>query len=186
MSDCAYSTAALARKRLRLVLLSAAWITSVASCGCVFGPHGRPIGAGACDALGHLVDHGVPCGNCNCHQCQHGACCDTCLAAPACSCNQQCNVEDGTWFADEAGCGVPCSSACNDGSCTGAGCVHPMCPRFLTCDWYEPEAGIFNFCMPPASIGAPPPPPPGRFFPVPTRPAFAPRNATVVAEPSGW
>ena len=43
------------------------------------------------------------------------------------------------------------------------------------CHLYEPEAGIFNFCIPPQCINRPPPLPPGRFFPVPVPPAFAQR-----------
>jgi hypothetical protein len=46
-------------------------------------------------------------------------------------------------------------------------------PRFHL---YEPEAGIFNFCIPPQCINPPPPLPPGRFFPVPAQPAFAERT----------
>lgn len=41
--------------------------------------------------------------------------------------------------------------------------------------WYDPEAGIFNFCVPPQCLNPPPPLPPGRFFPVPVQPAFAQR-----------
>lgn len=40
---------------------------------------------------------------------------------------------------------------------------------------YDPEAGIFNFCVPPQCLNPPPPLPPGRFFPVPVQPAFAQR-----------
>jgi hypothetical protein len=51
------------------------------------------------------------------------------------------------------------------------------------CHFYDPEAGIFNFCIPPQCINEPPPLPPGRFFPVPVRPAFAPRQLSTYAPP---
>jgi hypothetical protein len=41
---------------------------------------------------------------------------------------------------------------------------------------YDPEAGIFNFCVPPQCLNPPPPLPPGRFFPVPVQPVFSQRG----------
>lgn len=83
----------------------------------------------------------------------------------------------------EASCGVPCDdepdTACS-AECGSRQCAPPHPRRKL---WhhlpklhlYEPEAGIFNFCIPPQCINPPSPLPPGRFFPVPVQPAFAPR-----------
>jgi hypothetical protein len=80
----------------------------------------------------------------------------------------------------EASCGAPCDDrACEPCAADGE---HVECPphrkpwhHWLKLHLYEPEAGIFNFCIPPQCINPPPPLPPGRFFPVPVRPAFAPR-----------
>jgi hypothetical protein len=41
---------------------------------------------------------------------------------------------------------------------------------------YDPEAGIFNFCVPAQCLNPPPPLPPGRFFPVPVQPVFTQRG----------
>ena len=77
-------------------------------------------------------------------------------------------------------CGASCDDLAHD-SCAADG-EHVECPprrklwqRLPKLHLYEPEAGIFNFCIPPQCINPPSPLPPGRFFPVPVRPAFAPR-----------
>jgi hypothetical protein len=81
----------------------------------------------------------------------------------------------------EASCGTP-SDDCPPDACA-ANCEPCACrpPRkkfwhhLPKCHLYEPEAGIFNFCIPPQCINPPSPLPPGRFFPVPVQPAFAQR-----------
>jgi hypothetical protein len=83
---------------------------------------------------------------------------------------------------EEATCGAP-SSDSPPASCT-AECTPPDCgpthrkwwDHLPKCHLYDPEAGIFNFCIPPQCLNPPPPLPPGRFFPVPVRPAFAERG----------
>ena len=88
---------------------------------------------------------------------------------------------------DVCECGASCDDLAHD-SCVADGPDGPdgepaECPppRQRWLHWpklhlYEPEAGIFNFCIPPQFINPPPPLPPGRFFPVPVRPAFAQRE----------
>jgi hypothetical protein len=149
-----YSTALL---KLRLALRGAAIVCALASSGCVIGPEGWSAGANSMDGL--MCAHDRPC------QCHHGR------QHPGDSCGDAC-IEDGD----------SCDSEWSGG---------PSSPRLRTlidglrsrCHWYEPEAGIFNFCVPPASLGELPPPPPGRFFPVPTRPVFIPQEAEAVALP---
>ena len=79
------------------------------------------------------------------------------------------------------------SEACDGPPCEGGPeCAPPCKPRrwhLPNCRLYDPEAGIFNFCIPPQCINEPPPLPPGRFFPVPVRPAFAPRQLPTYAPP---
>jgi hypothetical protein len=178
MTDCPPRTSTDPPHRLPTaivaVILSAACIVSS---GCITGPDGRLLGT---HSLGMLVDGD---NGCDCCQHHHGAGCQACdeSAWPA----------DGSadsheeWYASEAGDGLAplpldacaggtCGSTCDDGS-SGR-------PRRR---WYEPEAGIFNFCVPPGVIGAPPPPPPGRFHPVPTRPVFTPRPSLALSVPYG-
>ena len=76
-----------------------------------------------------------------------------------------------------------CGSTCDDGECPSACDDRQGLSRRRR--FYEPEAGIFNFCVPPATIGPPAPPPPGRFHPVPTRPVFSPRPSLALAVPLG-
>ena len=87
-------------------------------------------------------------------------------------------------------CATPCGAACDEcGSppCEDGPECSPPCEHrrwhLPKCRFYDPEAGIFNFCIPPQCINEPPPLPPGRFFPVPVRPAFAPRQLSTDAPP---
>lgn len=96
-------------------------------------------------------------------------------------CNRHCEYY-------EASCGAPSSDGtiqsdvpCNEpDACEQVACEprprlwHRLHLHRLHC--YDPEAGIFNFCIPPQCINPPPPLPPGRFFPVPVQPAFAQRG----------
>ncbi len=81
------------------------------------------------------------------------------------------------------------SPPCDSPSCEGdPECAPPCEPwrfHWPHCHLYDPEAGIFNFCIPPQCINEPPPLPPGRFFPVPVRPVFAPRQLSTYAPPNG-
>jgi hypothetical protein len=88
-------------------------------------------------------------------------------------------------------CDPPCGAACDEcdsPACEGSPECAPPCKRrwlhWPHCHLYDPEAGIFNFCIPPQCINEPPPLPPGRFFPVPVRPAFAPRQLSTYAPPN--
>jgi hypothetical protein len=88
---------------------------------------------------------------------------------------------DGKRVCREASCGAP-SEDCEPDSAL-AECEPVECPprrkpwhHLPKLHLYEPEAGIFNFCIPPQCINPPSPLPPGRFFPVPVQPAFAQRE----------
>ena len=97
-----------------------------------------------------------------CHGGEHGHCKAPCGAAGGES-----------TACDECDCPPGESSPCDGGSeCEPACERRPKC-HLPHCHLYDPEAGIFNFCIPPQCINEPPPLPPGRFFPVPVRPAFA-------------
>jgi hypothetical protein len=151
-STSSFSSAEL---NLRRTLRCAIVVGSLAATGCVIGPEGWTGGANSMDDLTCVHDRPCACQ----HGCQH----------PGESCGDVCIDE-----------GDSCQTQWN-------GPTHSPRLAFLIdrvrarCHWYEPEAGIFNFCVPPASLGELPPPPPGRFFPVPARPVFAPQGADVVA-----
>lgn len=75
--------------------------------------------------------------------------------------------------------GQACGCGSNAPDCTACGscpddCHHPGCngPFDRLC---ADDFNLLNLCAPAAAPGPPTPPPPGRFFPVPTRPVFAPR-----------
>lgn len=133
-----------------LAFLGAALVGFVVPTGCAIGPEGRPYPS-------RESIEGVLFGN------------DRCCGCPRC----------------EASCGAP-SEDCAPEACAAApvACETAECPpphrkfwhHLPKCHLYEPEAGIFNFCIPPQCINPPPPLPPGRFFPVPVRPAFAQRG----------
>jgi hypothetical protein len=152
VKDCAPTKpTALWRARV-LAFLFAALVGFVVPSGCAIGPEGRPYPSRE-SVEGFFFGSGCDCG---------------------------CNVS-------EASCGAP-SESCQTNTCPpesiAAECPPADCPKprrkfwhhLPKCHLYEPEAGIFNFCIPPQCINPPPPLPPGRFFPVPVRPAFAQRD----------
>jgi hypothetical protein len=160
------------------------WAACVLCTGCITGQDGRLLGAASFNSLVSGLSHSNSCG---CHRDEHGAPCGSC-GAPSwthdrdTTCDSgRCGPGDGEiisqsdWehgaFDSEFG-GVEGTYGCDESRSVSA-----------RRRWYEPEAGIFNFCVPPAAIGAPAPPPPGRFHPVPTRPVFSPRPTAVVAMP---
>jgi hypothetical protein len=146
VKDCAPpSRSALWRARL-LAFLGAALVGLVAPIGCVMGPEGRSYPSRE-SVEGFFLGPD----------------------------------DRGLCGAPEASCGAPCEDggpeSC-DAPCAPAECPPPRrkllhhLPKFHL---YEPEAGIFNFCIPPQCINPPSPLPPGRFFPVPVQPPFAQR-----------
>jgi hypothetical protein len=76
---------------------------------------------------------------------------------------------------DECACDT-CRSESEQAKCPPPRERRKLWERLPKLHLYDPEAGIFNFCIPPQCINPPAPLPPGRFFPVPVRPAFAPRQ----------
>lgn len=128
-----------------LAFLGAAFAGLFAPAGCVIGPGGSHPSRGAIENMLTGTDR-----ICNC------AACEASCGAPYDDCDlSNCDSEDPAACLTQASRKKP---------------WHHL-PKFRL---YEPEAGIFNFCMPPSYIHPPPPLPPGRFFPVPVRPAFAP------------
>jgi len=93
--------------------------------------------------------------------------------------------QGGECGAREAQCAAACDeiAACDECDCPPCDDGHRTKCHRPSCHLYNPEAGIFNFCVPPQCINEPPPLPPGRFFPVPVRPAFAPRQLSTYAPP---
>lgn len=147
--DCA-PTKPIALWRARvLAFLGAALVGFVVPTGCAIGPEGRPYPSRE-SVEGFLFGSGgcCPCGRC------------------------------------EASCGAPSEDCAPPPASTPENCESAACPPPHRKFWhhlpkfhlYEPEAGIFNFCIPPQCINPPAPLPPGRFFPVPVRPAFAQRG----------
>jgi len=143
------------RSRL-LAFFGAAAVGLIAPTGCIMGPKDFAPSRESIDAILWGPGEGCTCGRCS-TQC--GAACDEEIAA---ACEPPC---------EEADCPSPAAS---NGWC------HQRLPK---CHLYEPEAGIFNFCVPPACIHDPPPLPPGRFFPVPVRPVFSPQPTPSYALP---
>jgi hypothetical protein len=154
--DCAPTTR-IARWRPRvLAFLGAALVGIVAPTGCVVAPSG-----GCCNRSS--LDRFFSGSACGCEFCSTEASCGApsgdlpCESCPS-ECPPQCPAPGET-----AECRPPRKRIWH----------HLHLPK---CHLYEPEAGIFNFCIPPQCINPPSPLPPGRFFPVPTRPAFAQRD----------
>ena len=98
-----------------------------------------------------------------------------------------------------APCGPNCGEACENcppehcetcptcGSCPGNGVVGTLFGwSYSVCHVPSLCVGcVANFCGPPSCVGPPDVLPPGRFFPVPTQPAFAPRNESQFGPPEG-
>jgi hypothetical protein len=96
----------------------------------------------------------------------------------------------GCEYAGEPSCGAPsdcpnCGPEFDAATCPPTHCHKKPWHHLPKCKLYDPEAGIFNFCMPPACIHPPPPLPPGRFFPVPVQPAFAPHPYSLLGQGAG-
>jgi hypothetical protein len=168
---------------MSLAVLAMACAAACVACGsgCITGRDGRWLGA---NSIGSLVDGGS-----QCNYCQHespaeweGAC-EGCDESPW-SVNGPGDWQEKPLASPHSGRFAPVAlDECGDGHC-GSTCEGGPC-RGLRRRWYEPEAGIFNFCIPPGVIGPPPPPPPGRFHPVPSRPVFAPRPSMALVLPGG-
>ena len=155
-----------------LAFLGAALVGLVVPTGCVVVPEGeRPMRES-------IKEFFVGCdGPCRCGRCGPGGgneCCSECEA----SCGLP-MTEGATEFALPAPCEVP--AAASAAPCDGVCEERPKLwhrlhfHHFHRLHFYDPEAGIFNFCVPPQCLNPPPPLPPGRFFPVPVQPAFAQR-----------
>jgi hypothetical protein len=77
-------------------------------------------------------------------------------------------------------------SNCGSSSCNGCNGIVGTLFGYGYTVCYVPSlcvGSVANFCGPPSCVGPPDIPPPGRFHPVPTRPAFAPRNETPFGAP---
>jgi hypothetical protein len=148
--DCAPSKPiALWRARV-IAFLGAALVGFVVPSGCAIGPEGRPYPSRA-SVEGFLFG---PDGCCRCGRCER---CEASCGAPS----EECAPE-------------VCAETCEVAECPPS--HRKFWHHLPKCHLYEPEAGIFNFCIPPQCINPPSPLPPGRFFPVPVRPAFAQRG----------
>lgn len=152
VTDCAPpSWTALWRARV-LAFLGAALVGLVVPSGCVMGPEGGFPSRESVEGILFGPDNG---------------CTSDCCEASS-----------------EASCGAPsddcfdtaCSPECESGACAPPHPRRKLWHHLPKLHLYEPEAGIFNFCIPPQCINPPSPLPPGRFFPVPVQPAFASRQ----------
>lgn len=128
--------------------------------GCVMSPAGSLPGR-------HSIENFFHGGGCCCGHCDE----PTCEAPYECDCPpSDC----------QAGDCQACSAEFDAATCPPHCHKKKLWHHLPKCKMYDPEAGIFNFCMPPACIHPPPPLPPGRFFPVPVRPAFAPQPTSML------
>jgi hypothetical protein len=162
VKDCAPPTPiALWRARV-LAFLGAALVGLVVPTGCVVVPEG---GYPTRESVQEFfLGSGRACG---CGRCGDG---EASCGLPSDDC------------ATEVDTVAPCETAT---PCEAAACPPGECePRpkfwhrlhFHRLHFYDPEAGIFNFCVPPQCLNPPPPLPPGRFFPVPVQPVFTQRG----------
>lgn len=166
MAVRAHKSSTIAARFRQLALVGATLVGLLGSGGCAIGPRNWLTPRHAIDGL--MCDHGSQCG---CGRGHHGPRCHEC--GDTCGCSEDDSVH--------------CGDACEDAGWEPKRAEEePLAPLTITIPrfriphrkWYEPEAGIFNFCVPPAVIAELPPPPPGRFFPVPARPVFAPQPAS--------
>lgn len=157
------------RRRLASAALLAALIA--ASPGCVAYHNGRSIGTGWADSLASVV--GVPSSGCGCDNtsCSH-------VVEPVPSWGHGFVALDES---DPLHGHVPVHHAyageSGDGSYAAASSHHPPRSRLraLAALPRDAFAAAANFCIRPIAFAPADVPPPGRFHPVPTRPAFAPR-----------
>jgi hypothetical protein len=155
VKHCAPPTPIVLWRARVLAFLGAALVGLMVPTGCVVGPHGGVPTPAAMQEY-FLGPDGVRC-NRHCDRCEAtcGAPCDDCVSEIEAPCETP----------------VPCETA----ACEPRPKLwHRLHFHRLHC--YDPEAGIFNFCIPPQCLNPPPPLPPGRFFPVPVRPAFSQRG----------
>jgi hypothetical protein len=146
MTNCLSNT--LTGRRLSFASGVVALLAIALSSGCILGNDGRPLGVGS---LNPLMTDG-------------------CAAEPSCG-SACCSAGAGPSCADANGYSENRDGACHGGNCSLASYAWVPCRAVGHC-----LGGVFNFGLPPACISGPPPMPPGRFFPVPTRPAFCPRD----------
>ena len=139
-----------------LAFVGAAIVGLVAPSGCVVAPEGSPLTRESLETILWGPDDGCTC--------------DLCAAADQAQCDE----------GEPAACEEPRRQA----ALARLHSLREHCHLPLS-DYYDPEAGIFNFCVPSGCIQPPPPLPPGRFFPVPARPVFAPQPTPAYALPPG-
>jgi hypothetical protein len=167
VKDCAPPTPiALWRARV-LAFLGAALVGLVVPTGCVVVPEG---GYPTHESMQEFfLGSGRTCG---CGRCAN---CEASCGLPAADC-----------VTEVAAAAAPCDTAPYEApALETAACATAECeprPKF----WHrlhfhrlhlsDPEAGIFNFCVPPQCLNPLPPLPPGRFFPVPVQPVFTQRG----------
>lgn len=166
-----------------------------------YGPEAGPVGHAGHSvyrAGGGGVHGGVLAGAANrCRSACHNVAAQFCdCGDPCCTCGESCNYchERSCGCEPSCGCSAHCGGECacpSGDECGEVPCEQDCCPphkrSILSCHhYYDPEAGIFNFCTPPAKLGALPPPPPGRFFPVPVRPVFSPQPYPAYAMGAGY
>jgi hypothetical protein len=154
---CAHSFRSLAWLNRLLAFFGAAAVGLIAPTGCIMGPEGFAPSRASIDAILWGPEETCTCGR------------------GQVPCGSACEEENP----------MASESPCQEAACPPPAKSHGWLHRFSKCHLYEPEAGIFNFCVPPACIQEPPPLPPGRFFPVPVRPVFSPQPAPGYALPSG-
>jgi hypothetical protein len=160
-----------------LAFLGAALFGLVVPTGCIVAPEGgQPMRES-------IKEFFVGCeGPCRCGRCGPGGGSDCCS-----ECEATCGLPM-TECATEVALPAPAVEAPSEAvAATEPAACEPPCEEkpplwarlplhhFHRLHFYDPEAGIFNFCVPPQCLNPPPPLPPGRFFPVPVQPAFAQR-----------
>lgn len=167
MKDCAPpNTTAFWRARL-LAFLGAAFVGLVVPTGCIVVPEGGYPTRKSVKEFFVGCDGPCRCGSCGPGEATCGLPSNECAATVTVEPLRDTAAPDAT--AAAAACEAPCEATCEQK------------PRFWhhlhlhRLHMYDPEAGIFNFCVPPQCLNPPPPLPPGRFFPVPVQPAFAQR-----------
>lgn len=141
-----------------LAFTGAALVGLVVPSGCVVVPEG---GYPTRESVKEFfLGNGTGCGCSHCGECEAGC------GLPSGECAAEVPIAPPC---DAVACEAPCAAPCEE----KPKFWHRLHLHRLHC--YDPEAGIFNFCVPPQCLNPPPPLPPGRFFPVPVQPAFAQR-----------
>ena len=160
-------------QRISATLLVALAPALLASLGCMVDRQGQPLQAlpnHPGHAFAQLLGLRNPNhGDCGCGEASCGAPCETCGPPPGecgdapCQCDECCpSCECDSYEGEPCECDPMCEEP---GACTGCEGASCPLPNPLSCVAYGPV---------PPSYGPPEMPPPARFFPVPTRPVFAP------------